>query len=218
MNHETPPAARETPRAMEARLDSRRSFLRRAVGAGAACLAFPTLASSGSGARAGDRSRVAIDPDMALLADGKKVFPIGFTMPPPPGGKAPDGKDGIAELRDGGATFLRTGVMGGPWDDRAIEEEARWQDAAARNGMYCGLVRALRGPRVQVQAMMSTTVRIGFRGGLRRPGPAAAIAAIAVLASMRSPAADPPERVRSGRYPPGVRLGAGTRGWPARTG
>ena len=82
-------------------------------------------------------SHVRIDADLALTIDGKKVFPIGFTMPPPPDGKTPDGHDAIGELARAGTTFLRTGVMGGPWDDEAIAREQQWQDAAARNGMHC---------------------------------------------------------------------------------
>jgi hypothetical protein len=82
-------------------------------------------------------SHVTINADRVLVVDGHKVFPIGFTLPPPPDGKTPTGKDGIAELHDAGASFLRTGVMLGPWDDAAIAHEQRWQDAAARNGMHC---------------------------------------------------------------------------------
>jgi hypothetical protein len=78
-----------------------------------------------------------INPDMVLVIDGKPVFPIGFTMPPPPDSTAPNGKNGIAELSDAGATFLRTGVMGKEWSDQAIAEEKAWQDAAAKYGMHC---------------------------------------------------------------------------------
>src|SRR5262245_47483504 len=52
-------------------------------------------------------SHVTINADGALVIDGRKVFPIGFTMPPPPDGKAPDGRNGIQALHDAGATFLR---------------------------------------------------------------------------------------------------------------
>jgi hypothetical protein len=82
-------------------------------------------------------SHVTINADHVLVIDGKKVFPIGFTMPPPPSGKAPNGKNGIEELHDAGATFLRTGVMGGPWNDEAIAKEKAYQDAAAKYGMHC---------------------------------------------------------------------------------
>lgn len=82
-------------------------------------------------------SHVSINPDQVLVIDGKKAFPIGFTMPPPPDGKAPNGKNAIEELHDAGATFLRTGVMGGPWNDEAIAQEKKFQDAAAKYGMHC---------------------------------------------------------------------------------
>jgi hypothetical protein len=82
-------------------------------------------------------SHVSINSDQVLVIDGKKVFPIGFTMPPPPDGKAPNGKNAIEELHDAGATFLRTGVMGGPWNDAAIAREKTFQDAAATYGMHC---------------------------------------------------------------------------------
>jgi len=82
-------------------------------------------------------TNVSINADQVLVIDGRKVFPIGFTMPPPPEGKTPSGKNGIKELSDAGATFLRTGVMGGPWNDAAIGKEKAYQDAAARYGMHC---------------------------------------------------------------------------------
>src|SRR5688500_8727426 len=82
-------------------------------------------------------SHVAINEDMVLVIDGRKVFPIGFTMPPPADALAPNGKNAIAELSDAGATFLRTGVMGKAWDDEAIAHEKKWQDAAAKHGMHC---------------------------------------------------------------------------------
>lgn len=82
-------------------------------------------------------SVVTIDTNGVLVIDGKKVFPIGFTRPPPPDGKAPNGKNGIEELRDAGATFLRTGVWSKPWDDDVLAEELKYHDAAAKYGMHC---------------------------------------------------------------------------------
>ncbi|HEV8132843.1 MAG TPA: hypothetical protein VGQ81_16470, partial [Acidobacteriota bacterium] len=84
-------------------------------------------------------SKVEINSDKVLVIDGKKVFPLGFTMPPPPDRKAPNGKNSIEELHDAGATFLRTGAFGGAWDDRTIEQEQKWEDAAAQYGMHCWL-------------------------------------------------------------------------------
>ena len=74
----------------------------------------PALFTEGMGADMESGSQVTINHDTVLVIDGKKVFPIGFTMPPPPDGKAPNGRNGIEELRHAGATFLRTGVMARP--------------------------------------------------------------------------------------------------------
>src|SRR5829696_3947539 len=78
------------------------------------------------------RTRVSLNADGVLTIDGRKVFPVGFTMPPPPEGKTPAGHDAIGELRLAGANFLRTGVMGGDmrhggagtaWDEAGIDLE-----------------------------------------------------------------------------------------------
>lgn len=82
-------------------------------------------------------STVILDTNGVLVIDRKKVFPIGLSSPPPPDGKAPNGKNAIQELHDAGATFLRTGARGGPWDKEAIAQERKYQDAAARYGMHC---------------------------------------------------------------------------------
>ncbi len=97
--------------------------------AGWICLAGIAAAQTGS--------HVTLNTDGVLVIDGQKVFPIGFTLPPPPDSKAPNGKNGIEELRDAGANFLRTGVMGQPWNDQTIAAEQRWQDAAAKYRMHC---------------------------------------------------------------------------------
>ena len=65
---------------------------------------------------AGEASVVTINPDNVLLIDGKKVFPIGFIIPPPMNGKTPDGKDALRELADAGGTFMRTGTQGENWN------------------------------------------------------------------------------------------------------
>jgi hypothetical protein len=91
----------------------------------------------GPDVRAVDARKVTINADQVLVIDGKKVFPIGFTMPPPPDGKTPQTRGAIEELHDAGANFLRTGVMGTAWDDAAVELEQKYHDAAARFGMHC---------------------------------------------------------------------------------
>src|SRR5947207_4399111 len=81
-------------------------------------------------------AKCTINEDMVFVIDGKKVFPIGFTMPPPPDGKTPTGKNAIDELHDAGATFLRTGVMATNWDEATFDLQQKWLDAAARNHMF----------------------------------------------------------------------------------
>jgi hypothetical protein len=78
-----------------------------------------------------------IDSNLVLEIDGKKVFPIGFTMPPPPDGKTPEGRNAIAELADAGATFMRTGAQGGDWDEATIAREMAWLNAAHSNKIHC---------------------------------------------------------------------------------
>ena len=99
-------------------------------------------------------SHVTIDSNQVLVIDGQKVFPIGFTKPPPPEAKTPDGKNGIAELASAGATFLRTG---GPWSEESIRVEEKFLDAAASNHMYC--LPYLREHAVVKSAQDETTLR-----------------------------------------------------------
>lgn len=81
--------------------------------------------------------KVSINSDQVMVMDGKKVFPIGFTMPPPPNATTPEGKNAIQELSDAGANFMRTGAWGGGWDKETIALEEKYMDAAAKYGMHC---------------------------------------------------------------------------------
>jgi hypothetical protein len=82
-------------------------------------------------------SRVTINPDRVLMINGQKVFPIGFTTPPPPEGKTFEGKNGIGELAAAGATFLRTGAPEEGWNDATLQREEAYMDAAVRYGLHC---------------------------------------------------------------------------------
>jgi hypothetical protein len=83
-------------------------------------------------------TKVTVNEDKVLEINGKRVFPIGFTMAPAPGMKAPNGNDGLKELHAAGGSFLRTGPNGNVrWSDKYIEQEQKWFDAAADAGMYC---------------------------------------------------------------------------------
>jgi hypothetical protein len=84
---------------------------------------------------------VTIDPTGALVVGGKKVFPLGVSLPPPVGGKTPDGKDAWKELADGGVSFVRTGRAnwGGQQIDAQIAAEKELEDAAAAHGLLSWL-------------------------------------------------------------------------------
>jgi hypothetical protein len=89
-------------------------------------------------------SKIQITPEQMLAINGTKIFTIGFTVPPAPDAKTPNGQLAWEEFRDAGAVFIRTGPMrdfdGGPetrWDDAWIAREKEYMDAAARAGMYC---------------------------------------------------------------------------------
>jgi hypothetical protein len=84
-------------------------------------------------------NKVVINSDLVLEINGRKTFVIGFTLPPPPDSKAPNGRPAYEEIREGGGNFFRTGPMGAEskWDDAWIASEQQYQDAAARYGMYC---------------------------------------------------------------------------------
>src|SRR4051794_8796682 len=101
-----------------------------------AVILFSMLLASAAFAQEG--SKVSIDENGAMVVNGKKVFPIGFTMAPRPETTAPSGKPALQELRDAGALFMRTGPMGekSSWDNWT-DEEQKWQDGAAKAGMFC---------------------------------------------------------------------------------
>ena len=84
---------------------------------------------------------VTVDPTGALVVAGKKVFPLGVSLPPPVGGKTPDGKDAWQELKNGGVSFVRTGRAN--WDaqqiDAQIAAEKTLEDAAAAHGLLSWL-------------------------------------------------------------------------------
>jgi hypothetical protein len=101
----------------------------------AVLLCFVCLAHNAFSAR----NVVTINSDNVLVINGRKVFPIGFTLGPPPGAKTPSGKDGLQELADAGGTFIRTGPQETNWADGTFVKEHQWEDAAARAGLYCWL-------------------------------------------------------------------------------
>jgi len=92
-------------------------------------------------------STAAIDSATGCLTlNGEKVFPLILSDPPPQAGKTPDGKDGWAEIANGGlgANFIRCGrTIAKPWvlaqiDSQIVEEQQR-MDAAHDHGLHCWL-------------------------------------------------------------------------------
>lgn len=83
-------------------------------------------------------SHVTIDSNLVLNINGQKVFAIGFSPPPPPDGKTPDGKNAIQELADAGANFMRTGAQRDDgWNEQTLQREQKYLDVAARYGLFC---------------------------------------------------------------------------------
>jgi hypothetical protein len=77
----------------------------------------------------------------ALVAEGRKLFPIILSNGPPLGAKAPNGKDALAELAAGGAGLIRAGrpVWAPESIDQQIAAEREVLDAAAAHGLRCWL-------------------------------------------------------------------------------
>ena len=120
------------------------------------CALISTAASAQTG------NKVSLNSDQVLVINGKKIFPIGFTLAPPPGAKAPNGKNGIEELADAGGTFFRTGANGKAWSEETFTTEQQWEDAAARYGMYCWVylndLASIKGQDTKREAMLRRVV------------------------------------------------------------
>jgi hypothetical protein len=76
-----------------------------------------------------------------LVVEGRRAFPLVLSDGPPLGAKAPDGRDALAELADGGAGFIRAGRP--VWSAGSIEQQIAAErevlDAAAAHGLRCWL-------------------------------------------------------------------------------
>jgi hypothetical protein len=98
------------------------------------CFSVALVLLVGSIARA---DRISFDSSGNVVINGtKKIFPIGFTLPPPPTAKTPTGGAAWKELHDAGALFVRSGVNTA-WDTNGIALEKQYQDTAALYGLYC---------------------------------------------------------------------------------
>jgi len=82
---------------------------------------------------------VAINSDGVLTVNGKPVFPIGFTLAPPPWGKTPAGGDAYAELKSNGTVFHRCGPARGQWGAPAEAALDHLLDRSARSGLLAAI-------------------------------------------------------------------------------
>src|SRR5919201_3443928 len=76
-----------------------------------------------------------------LVVNGKKLFPIGFSNPPPLGAKAPSAKPALKELGDAGGNFIRVGIENWRLQDigtQLNEVEKRFEEAK-QQGVHCWL-------------------------------------------------------------------------------
>ena len=90
-------------------------------------------------------SRVTVDRATgALRIGGAKVFPLGLSNPPPLGGTAPNGADGLQEVAAGGASFIRTGR--GDWgpDFQIVRIGSPPDSTADRFAALCRILIGLR--------------------------------------------------------------------------
>ena len=70
----------------------------RAIGTSFLCIVM--LGASAAAQPNTAPSKIVVTPEHVLSINGRKVFPIGFTVVPPPDAKTPWGKPALEELRD----------------------------------------------------------------------------------------------------------------------
>jgi hypothetical protein len=112
---------------------------------------------------------VSVDSTGVLVSDGKKVFPINVSQPPPLSGKTVDGQDAFKELASGGVTFMRVGQSN--WDlatiDAQLDETEKWLKAAADAGMrvwlWLGEQPVLSGPSAATNQQVITKIVNRFK-------------------------------------------------------
>jgi len=97
-------------------------------------------------------------------------FPIGLSNGPPPGGKAPNGRNGLAEVAAAGVTFIRTGRA--DWNaqqiDAQLAAERALLDAAGAHGLrgwlWLGDLPNLPAGATSPQAKLLSAVADGMQG------------------------------------------------------
>jgi hypothetical protein len=97
-------------------------------------------------------------------------FPIGLSNGPPPAGKAPNGRNGLAEVAAAGVTFIRTGRA--DWSAHQIEAQIAAErallDAAGAHGLHgwlwLGDLANLPAGATSPQATLLSAVADGIQG------------------------------------------------------
>src|SRR5256885_13852303 len=89
-------------------------------------------------------TKVTLDENGVMEIDGKKTFVISFSLPPPPGGRTPEGRDAFEELKDAGANFMRIRSLNSKFefDEEGMKTVEAWLDSAAHAGMHCWITTA----------------------------------------------------------------------------
>ena len=98
--------------------------------AGLLAVVAAALASGAAAATTGS------DGNGTVLLDGAKTFPIVLAKGPEPATTTPEGRDALAEVASGGATYLKTGPATIAWTAADIEDAKQQNRAAAANGLH----------------------------------------------------------------------------------
>jgi hypothetical protein len=95
------------------------------------CLSFVNRSLGGT--------KVTLDENGVMEIDGRKTFVLSVSLPPPPGGKTPEGNDAFAVLKQDGLNFMRIRPTRGAddWTESGIRSIRAWLDAAASQQMHC---------------------------------------------------------------------------------
>src|SRR6266487_4445124 len=111
-------------------------------------------------------TKVTLDENGVMEIDGKKTFVFSFSIPPPPGGKTPEGGDAFAELKDAGVNFMRIRPTTGPEDfsENGIRTIKAWLDEAARHQMHCwitlGKLPAIESDKPQNEKLLRMAIEM----------------------------------------------------------
>lgn len=84
-------------------------------------------------------SVVSIGSDLVFRVNGDPVFPIGFTLAPPPEARSPSGEDAYSALAENGAVFHRCSVGSGQWGPAGEAELDRLLDRSLEAGIFCAI-------------------------------------------------------------------------------